>query len=87
MVTWRKETVSPRMSILWQRRLVVHDASCCEVVEQIGRYAGGMIVFADDKIASRLVTGVIDLPQPAGALDDMVELQHGRVIRLSPTSR
>ncbi len=78
-------TVSPEDVDSWRRRrLVVHDATVREVVEEIGRYAGGMIVFADDKVANRLVTGVIDLQQPAGALDDMVELQHGRVIRLSP---
>ena len=78
-------TINPEDVDSWRgRRLVVHDATVREVAEQIGRYAGGIIVFADDKVADRLVTGVIDLQRPAGALDDMVELQHGRVIRLSP---
>ena len=78
-------TLNPEDVASWKgHRLVVHDATVREVAEQIGRYAGGVIVFADEKVADRLVTGVIDLQRPTGALDDLVELQHGRIIRLSP---
>lgn len=78
-------TLNPEEVAAWKgRRLVVHDAPVREVVEQIGRHLDGVIVFSDARIAERLVTVVIDLQRPAAALDDVVELQQGRILRLSP---
>lgn len=66
------------------RRLVVYDMPVREVVEQLGRYRHGAIVFRNSAIADRLVTGVIDLRRPAEALQALVELQQGSLIEITP---
>ncbi|TBR24221.1 MAG: hypothetical protein EPO10_25815 [Reyranella sp.] len=55
-----------------------------DVVGQVGRRMPGMIVFADSRIADSLVSGIIDLDRPDDALRALVDLQQGRVTRLSP---
>ncbi len=55
-----------------------------EVVEQLGRYRRGTIVFRDGAIADRLVTGMIDLRRPGEALQALVELQQGSLIEITP---
>ena len=44
----------------------------------------GMIVFADSRIADSLVSGIIDLDRPDDALRALVDLQQGRITRISP---
>lgn len=66
------------------RRLVVYDMPVREVVEQLGRYRRGTIVFGDGAIAGRLVTGMIDLRRPAEALQALVDLQQGSLIEITP---
>lgn len=66
------------------RRLVVYDMPVREVVEQIGRYRRGAIVFRDAAIADRLVTGMIDLRRPNEALQALVDLQQGAMIEITP---
>lgn len=65
-------------------QLVVYDTPVRDVVEQLGRYRSGAIVFRDSAIADRLVTGVIDLRRPTEALHALVELQQGSLIELTP---
>lgn len=65
-------------------QLVVYDATVRDVVEQLGRYRGGVIVFGDAVIADRLVSGVIDLRKPTEALQALVELQQGSMIEIMP---
>ena len=66
------------------RRLIAYDAVLREVVQQVGRYMPGMIVFADSRLADSLVSGIIDLSRPDDALRALVDLQHGRITRISP---
>lgn len=66
------------------RRLVVYDMPVRDVVEQLGRYRPGAIVFRDAAIADRLVTGMIDLRRPNEALQALVDLQQGSMIEITP---
>ena len=66
------------------RRLVVYDVPVRDVVEQLGRYRPGAIVFRDAAIADRLVTGMIDLRRPNEALQALVDLQQGSMIEITP---
>ncbi|KAF0099828.1 MAG: putative FecR protein [Rhodospirillaceae bacterium] len=78
-------TVVPGDVAAWRdRRLVAYDAVLRDVVEQVGRRMPGMIVFADSRIANSLVSGIIDLDRPDDALRALVDLQQGRVTRISP---
>lgn len=65
-------------------RLVVHDVPLSAVVEELGRYHGGLIVFQDSGMAGELVTGVFDLSRPLEALSAAVDSQGGRVRSMTP---
>lgn len=81
----RRGAVGPDEVGAWRsRRVIVHDAPVREVVEQIGRHMPGVIVFSDGRIAESLVSGIIDLDHPSDALRALVDLQQGRVTRISP---
>ncbi len=78
-------SIDPADVASWQSgRLVVHEATVRDVVGQIGRYLPGVIVFGDGAFAARKVTGVIDLQRPDEALQAVVGLKQGRLVRLSP---
>ncbi len=80
-----RASVNPDDVAVWRgQRIIVHEATVREVVEQIGRYMPGTIVFADREIAERRVTGVIDLRRPLEALHAVVDLRQGRILQLSP---
>lgn len=66
------------------RRLVLYDARVRDVVEQLGRHHGGVILFGDRGFAEKRVTGVIDLRRPAEALHNLVELQQGSLTEITP---
>lgn len=77
--------ISPNEVAAWRdHRLVVYQATIRDVVEKIGRYVPGAIVFRDREIADRLVTGIIDLSRPDEALLAVVEMQKGKVANISP---
>ncbi len=77
--------VAPNDVGSWRtRRLIVHEATVRDVVEQLARYRRGMIVFRDKAIAGRLVTGVIDLERPREALQALVELHQGVLTEVTP---
>jgi transmembrane sensor len=77
--------IAPDDVASWRgRRIVVHEATVREVVEQIGRHLPGVIVFRDGEIADRRVTGVIDLRRPAEALHAVVDLRQGSILQISP---
>jgi len=65
-------------------RLVVHDVPLGAVVEQLGRYHNGFIVFQDRRIENELVSGVFDLARPVEALAAALDSQGGRVRSLTP---
>ena len=77
--------INPDDVAAWRdSRLVVYQATIGDVVEQIGRYMPGVIVFRDREIADRLVTGIINLRRPDEALRAVVEMQKGKVSSISP---
>lgn len=78
-------TMVPDDVAAWRdRRLVAYDAVLRDVVGQVGRRMPGVIVFADSRIADSLVSGIIDLDHPDDALRALVDLQQGRITRISP---
>lgn len=80
-----KGRIDPDEVASWrERQLVVYDATVRDVVEQIGRYRGGAVLFRDSAIADRLVSGVIDLHRPTEALHALVELQNGSIVEITP---
>ncbi len=80
-----RDGINPDEVAGWRgRRLIVHEATVREVVEQIGRYLPGAVLFRDSTVADRRVTGVIDLSRAKEALHAVVDLQQGRILQLSP---
>lgn len=80
-----KSEIEPDEVASWRAgRLVVHDARLGSVVEVIGRYYEGMIVFRDGALADQLVTGVFDLRHPAGALAAAIDTQGGKIRTITP---
>jgi transmembrane sensor len=80
-----RSEVSPDDVASWrQGRLVVHDVPLSAVVDEVGRYYDGIIVFQDSGMARRLVTGVFDLRRPLDALASAVDTQNGRVLQVTP---
>jgi len=80
-----QESVDSGDAAAWRgQRLIVHEATVREVVEQIGRYVPGAIIFRDRQVADRRVTGVIDLRRPDEALHAVVNLQQGKILQISP---
>ncbi|TAJ90865.1 FecR domain-containing protein [Reyranella sp.] len=80
-----QESVNPGDAAAWRsQRFIVHEATVREVVEQIGRYVPGAIIFRDQQVADRRVTGVIDLRRPDEALHAVVNLQQGKILQISP---
>jgi transmembrane sensor len=69
----------------WRRhRLVVHDATFGEVVEELQRHHAGLIVLSDRTLGRRLVTGVFDLTRPVEALTVVAETQNARLTTITP---
>lgn len=66
------------------RQVIVYDMPVRDVVDQLARYRGGVVIFRDSAIADRLVTGVIDLDRPTEALQALVTLQQGSMIEVTP---
>jgi transmembrane sensor len=52
-------------------RFVFSEARLADVVAEIGRYRGGRIVIADDKLADWIVSGSLPLDDPDGALKSL----------------
>ncbi|CAN5620092.1 FecR domain-containing protein [soil metagenome] len=75
--------IAPQDVALWrERRVVVDGAPLAEVVDELRRHYGGLIVIRDASLASRRVTGVFDLRHPADALEAIARSQHGSVTRI-----
>lgn len=69
----------------WRRhRLVVHDATLDEVVEELGRHHAGFIMLPDRTLGRRLVTGVFDLTRPVEALTVVAETQKAKLTAITP---
>ncbi len=80
-----RSAVAPEDVASWRDgRLVVHDMPLRTVVEELGRYQSGMIVFQDAAMAERRVNGVFNLRRPVEALTAAVDTQDGRIRSVTP---
>jgi transmembrane sensor len=77
--------VAPATVASWRsRRLVVHDATFGDILEEIGRHMPGAIVVRDKSLSRQMVSGVYDLSRPPEALEALVGSQRGKVIQFTP---
>jgi transmembrane sensor len=77
--------VQPANVALWRsRRLVVHDATFDEIMEEIGRHTSGAIVVRDEPLKQQMVSGVFDLSRPTEALEALAGSQRARLTRITP---
>lgn len=75
------DRVTPAQVGAWRTdRLVVDGVAVAQVVEDLRRHYGGLIVLRDDALAERRVTGVFDLRDPVQALRAAVQ-PHGGTVR------
>lgn len=65
-------------------QLIVHNATIAEVVAELDRYRSGLILVQDRALATRKVTGVFDLRDPAAALRALLQPFGGRITALTP---
>lgn len=67
-----------------QHRLIVDRATVADVVEELGRHYGGVLMLRDRALADRRVSGIFDLRQPIEALQAAVRTHDGSVTRITP---
>lgn len=80
-----KKPVALASIAAWRRgKLPIEGASIAEIVSRIRPYHRGLIIVADQALASRQVTGTFDLHDPMSALRAVVEPHNGRIYRISP---
>lgn len=77
------EPADAAMATAWrQGRIVFDNQSLSAVVEEIGRYLPGRIVIAQSDLATRKISGSLDLTDPQAAFDDFSEAIGIKVTRL-----
>ncbi len=80
-----RSEIAPEDVAAWRDgRLVVQDMPLRAVVDELGRYQSGMIVFQQAAMADRLVSGVFNLRRPTEALAAAVDTQSGRIREITP---
>lgn len=67
--------------------LFVQDRTLADLVDTLERYAPGYILFADNTLSDRRVTGSYDLHNVDAALKAMVQPYGGRILQLTPLLR
>lgn len=83
--TMVRSEVVPEEVATWRRhRLVVHDVTLDDVVDELQRHFAGLIVLRDRALARRLVTGVFDLTRPVEALNAVAETQNAKLTEITP---
>lgn len=65
-------------------QLIVQNATVAEVVAELDRYRAGLILVQDRALATRKVTGVFDLRDPAAALRALLQPFGGRITAITP---
>lgn len=69
----------------WRRgQLIANDRPISEVLEQLRRYAPGLVVLRDPALGSQRVTGVYDIRHPEAALRAVVKPYGGEVEGYGP---
>lgn len=80
----RGEQVSTQIAPWRERRLIAQDEPMQDVIDALRPYFGGRIVLADASLASRRVTGVYNLTDPANALRGIAQARGASVRQISP---
>jgi transmembrane sensor len=84
----QRDRIEPDEVASWRDgRLFVDGRTVADVVEELGRYSHGWIVFGDSRLAARRVTGLFDLRDIDRALAALVEPFDGRVSQVTPLLR
>ncbi len=77
--------VPPKEIAAWlSGRIVARDRSIADIVDEVRRSFGGVIVVASDSFGQQRVTGVYNLSDPVAALRAAAAVHGGRVRQLSP---
>lgn len=77
--------VRPANVALWRsRRLVVHEATFDDILEEIGRHMPGAIMVRDGSLKQQVVSGVYDLSRPSEALEALAGSQRARLTQITP---
>jgi len=80
-----RSQVAPEDIASWrEHRLVVDGVPLAEVIEELRRHHGGLIVVTDEALKMRRVTGVFDLRRPGEALEAIARSQRGTVSNITP---
>lgn len=66
------------------RQLVVHEATVGELVEELGRHQGGVIIVRDKSLNRQRVSGVFDLTNPHEALNTLAASQGATLRQFTP---
>lgn len=77
--------MAPQLVGSWNRgEVLAENRSITSVIDEIRPWYGGKIVVTDAVLASRSVTGIYSLRDPAQALAMIVKPYGGRVMRITP---
>jgi transmembrane sensor len=83
--SWQVGRIAVADIAAWRAgRLIVQNATVAEVVAELDRYRTGLILVQDRALATRKVTGVFDLRDPAAALRALLQPFGGRITAITP---
>lgn len=81
----RRGEVAPAEVASWRsRRLVVHDTSFGDLVEELGRHHRGYILVRGSSLNDQSISGVFDLSQPGQALEILAGSRNATVSQVTP---
>lgn len=80
----RGEQIPTQIAPWRQRRLIAQDQPMRDVIDQLRPYFDGRIILADSALASRRVTGVYNLADPADALRGIAQARGASVRQVTP---
>lgn len=81
----RHTSGAPELIGAWRDgQLAVQNRPMREVIEALRPWHAGMILVRSDTLASKRVTGVYDLHDPAGAMEALSRAYGGTITRLTP---
>jgi transmembrane sensor len=80
----RREVPATEVASWRSRRMIFHDASFADVVEELGRHMPGAIVVRDTSLNRQAVSGIFDLTRPQEALEGLAVSQRATITRITP---
>jgi transmembrane sensor len=80
----RGHDAAPEVAAWRHGRLVVRDRPAAEIVAALRPYLPGLILLRNPAFATRRVSGIYDLRDPAATLQALAESYGAKLVRLSP---